>query len=340
MHPQERKLRSRFRGALLGCAVGDALGFPHQDYSRSFMRSLPGPLTAAFPKHSSGFYPLGQYSDDTQEACAVAEAIIESGGVDGQIVAEHMIPLWRDQLIVDRSLAGTEAMQRIVKGETTWEHSGLPLGRIENCSIPRVIAVGLWEHAHLEDLGDSAEKVTAITHRDPRPIAASAAYAAALAYAVVSDDLILGTFIDQVSRAAGRFSGDLAEAILDFPRILSQTEYRAHEIICRVAEGGPEGRTPGFDEGVTDNAIMTILAVIYDFLKNPFDFEKAVESALRAGGDVDTVAALTGALSGSLLGQEAIPEHLATGVLDSAVIEDRADRLLNRWLECKGPKDE
>jgi hypothetical protein len=50
------------------------------------MRSLPGPLTAGFSKHSSGFYPLGQYSDDTQEACAVAEAIIESGGVDGQIV--------------------------------------------------------------------------------------------------------------------------------------------------------------------------------------------------------------------------------------------------------------
>jgi ADP-ribosylglycohydrolase len=89
MLAHERSLQSRFRGAILGSAVGDALGFPYQDYSRSFMRSLLGSLTAGFSRHHSGFYPLGQYTDDTQMALAVGEAIIEAGGVSGQSMAEH-----------------------------------------------------------------------------------------------------------------------------------------------------------------------------------------------------------------------------------------------------------
>jgi len=339
MHPHERKLQSRFRGALLGCAVGDALGFPYQDYSRSFMRSLLGPLTAGFTRHPSGFYPPGQYTDDTQMAQAVLEAILEAGAVEGQSIAEHLIPLWRDQLVVDRSAACTEAMERLVSGETVWKHSGLPLGRVENGPLPRALPMGLWDHAHPEELPGHVETAVVITHRDPRAIAAAAAIAAALAHNVVSDDLILGSFLDQAARAAGRFYGELAAEILDFPRLLSQSEYRTFEMVGAFAAGALGDRSPTFDEGVTENALHTALAALYYFLKNPFDFEKAVEPSLRAGGDVDTVAALVGALSGGLLGADAIPASLASSVLDGPGIVERADRLRVRWVERRKPAD-
>jgi len=339
MLAHERKLQSRFRGALLGCAVGDALGFPYQDYSRSFMRSLLDSLTAEFSRHQSGFYPLGQYTDDTQMAQAVGEAIIEAGGVSGQAIAEHLIPLWRDQLVVDRSASCTEAMERIVRGEVGWQQSGLPIGRVESGPLPRVLPVALWDHAHPERMAADVEAVVVITHRDPRAIAAAAAIGAAIAHNVTSNDLILGGFLDHVSQAAGRFYGDLAEAILDFPRLLSQTEYRAFEIIGAFAASASGERPPGFDEGVAENALHAVLAVLYYFLKNPFDFEKAVESSLRAGGDVDTASALLGALSGALLGVEAIPAPLASTVLDAAAIRDLADRLFARWRDRHGPTD-
>jgi len=299
------------------------------------MHSLLDPVTGGFTRHRSGFFPLGQYTDDTQEATAVASSIIEAGCISGQMVAEHLIPLWRDQLVVDRSPSGTEAMDRLVKGEVTWSQSGLPLGRVENCPLPRAIPVGLWDHAHLEALPGDVEITTMITHRDPRAIAAAAALAAALAHNIVADDLILGLFLDQVAEAVGSFYGALAEEILDFPRILSQTEYRAFEIFGEFSAGALGEHPFTFDEGVTENALHTTLAVLYFFLKNPFDYEKAVESALRAGGDVDTTAALTGALCGGLVGAEAIPQHLGGSVLDHSSILDRADQLAARWLECR-----
>ncbi len=336
---QERKLQAKFRGALLGSAVGDALGFPYQDYSRSFMRSLLGPLLGGYARHPSGFYPLGQYTDDTQTAQAVVEAIIEKGGVDGETVAEHLIPLWRDQLVVDRSAACTEAMESLLRGKKTWQESGLALGRIESGPLPRAIGVGLWDHAHPEDLPRDIETTTVITHRDPRVAGAAAAIGAALAHNLTAEDLILGRLLDQVATAAGRFDGELAGAILDFPRILSQSEFRASEWFAGFASAAVGERPYSFDEGATENALHTVLVVFYHFLKNPFDYEKAVEGSLRTGGDVDTVAALTGALSGGLLGAAAIPEPLAGSVLDAAAIADRADRLLSRWIERRGPEE-
>ncbi|MGA1489839.1 MAG: hypothetical protein ACO4B3_12650, partial [Planctomycetota bacterium] len=41
-------LRPKFRGALLGAAVGDALGFPFEGSSRSFMAALGPDALRAF----------------------------------------------------------------------------------------------------------------------------------------------------------------------------------------------------------------------------------------------------------------------------------------------------
>lgn len=55
-----------------------------------------------------------------------------------------------------------------------------------------------------------------------------------------------------------------------------------------------------------------------------------VERALRAGGDVDTVAAIAGAISGAHNGLGAIPDDLVAGVKDSAEILDLGSRLFAR----------
>ena len=337
MHAQERKLRSRFRGALLGGAVGDALGFPYKDNSRPFLRSLSGRLTAAFTRHSSSFYPLGQVTEDTQTSEAVAEAIVEAGGVDGQAVADRLIPLWRDLLVVGGSRACGEAMDRLVRGRSTWEDAGHPVGRVEDCSLARAIPVGLWDHAHPDSLAEDVETAVSITHRDPRSLASAAAIAAAIGHNLCAEDLVLGVFLDRVASAAGRFSGDLAEAVLDFPRILSQSEGRATEIISRLAARAQGVDPIPPDEGVPESALPMTLAAIYYFLRGPFEIEKSVEGALRAGGDVPTLASLVGAMVGSLGGEEAVPEPLTSSVLGGAATADLADRLFARWMERRGP---
>jgi len=48
---------------------------------------------------------------------------------------------------------------------------------------------------------------------------------------------------------------------------------------------------------------------IYCYLANAVSFEKAVEAAIFVGGDTDTIASMTGAISGAALGESSIPER-------------------------------
>jgi ADP-ribosylglycohydrolase len=61
-------------------------------------------------------------------------------------------------------------------------------------------------------------------------------------------------------------------------------------------------------------------------------FKDAVEMAVRAGGDTDTVAAITGALAGTYYGKEQTEPYLAQ--LEEAELLQHLDHLL--WLE--GPE--
>ena len=84
-------------------------------------------------------------------------------------------------------------------------------------------------------------------------------------------------------------------------------------------------RAAGF--GIPAMAEPTVLASLYAFLKSPGDYVATVDCALRVGGDVDTVAAIAGAISGAHNGVGAIPGTLVRGVKDSAEILDLGARL-------------
>ncbi|AJT68226.1 hypothetical protein T261_6616 [Streptomyces lydicus] len=75
MHRDERAL-----GAVLGSAVGDALGAP-------FEFGAPGAYTARFrvgigAPHAGGGWDLGEATDDTQMAVLTARSLLERGGLD------------------------------------------------------------------------------------------------------------------------------------------------------------------------------------------------------------------------------------------------------------------
>ncbi len=70
----QHALAQRLTGALLGTAVGDALGLPFEGMSRRRVRATlgEGPLSHRF------YFGRGMVSDDTEHACMVARALIES----------------------------------------------------------------------------------------------------------------------------------------------------------------------------------------------------------------------------------------------------------------------
>jgi ADP-ribosylglycohydrolase len=329
MPSTELNLRSRFRGAVLGAAVADALAFPYQHYSRAFLRSLAQPLTADFAGHASLFYPRGQYTDETQSLLAAIHSIVESGGVSPEALAGRLITLWRDQLLIDPEPTTTRALEALAKGRADLAEAGLEPGSAEAHPAARAVAIGLWDHADPERLCADAAASTRLTHRDPRCAASAAAVAAAVACNIESDEILLGRFLDRTAGAAARFDAALAEAILDFPRVLSLSEDRA---LRRFESLRPDDHHPPSAEGLGSYCLPVTLAALYYFLKSPYGYEGAVERCLRAGGDMGTAAFLAGAMSGALLGEAGIPERLAADLFNAREIGAAAAEIAaRRW---------
>jgi ADP-ribosylglycohydrolase len=330
MENHDLNLLSRFRGAILGGAVADALALPYQHYSRAFLRSLATPIAGQFGTHHSGFYPLGQYTDETQTMLCVLASILEAGEVSEEAMASRLASLGRDQLLVEPESSIAEALNRLQEGSSGWQKAGLEPGRAEAAPAARVLPVALWDHEDFDVLCKDAEACARITHKDPRSIASALAVAGAIASNVQTEELVLGNFLDRVSDAAGRFDSALKEAVLDFPRVLSLSEQRA---LRHFESLSPDDRYPATDEGLSGYSIPTVSVALYYFLKSPYSYEKTVESCLRLGGQIDTPAFLAGAISGALLGENGIPAKLTEELLNAGDIALRADQLYSAWLK-------
>ncbi|MFP5488004.1 MAG: ADP-ribosylglycohydrolase family protein, partial [Acidimicrobiia bacterium] len=80
-------------GAVLGSAVGDALGAPFEfgpagQYSARFPEPVLGGIGEMIGGGSFGWAP-GEFTDDTQMAVVQAESIVANGGVDGADLFER-----------------------------------------------------------------------------------------------------------------------------------------------------------------------------------------------------------------------------------------------------------
>lgn len=298
-------LKPRFRGALLGGAIGDALGFPYEGSSRSYMQALGDKLVEGYEKHRSGYFPAGQFSDDTQMTLATVEAIVAAEDVDGAAIAAAFVPLWRENRVVGREDDCTEAIQRLMDGTRDWSTAGE--GGDGNGAAMRAAPIGLWDYDRQDLIVNHVRICGGITHKHSRALAGAAAVAAAVAYNVTHREIILGDFLDAVGAAAGAFDDEFARCIQDVPRLLSIDRGQARD---QISVMGREDDPPDVREGIPATPIPTVLMAITSFLRSPSDYLPTVHRCLLAGGDADTCASIAGSLSGAMIGAEGLPEHL------------------------------
>ncbi|MCZ6794986.1 MAG: ADP-ribosylglycohydrolase family protein [Planctomycetota bacterium] len=322
---------SRFLATLPGCAVADAVSFPYKEYSRTYLRSLARPVTSEYARHPAGQHPPGQYTERTQATLAVATSILEAGGVEAETAAEHLIPLWRDVLVIDADPSSTKAMTRLVEGVTDWRSSGHGEGVATAAPLTRAVPVGLWDATEPERIPQDAARVLRLTHNDSRVLGAGAGLAAAIGYNLRSEELVLGVLLDSISEAAGVFHEELAEAVHELPRILSQTDVRAWEMIDDLL---PDDRHPPREDGLGTYVVPVFLLSLYHFLKSPGDYERAVNSSIKLGGEPGSVVSLTGALVASHQGGDGLPEGLLADLINVREIDRLAHDLLHARMRA------
>ncbi len=304
MEPLE--LRNRCMGAVMGFAIGDALGMPAQFLTTNQIRRYYGsPITCFLPAHAghaSDFLPKGSYTDDTQLMLATAESIIEFREVQPAQQAEALLS-WYVNSIPHRTpmRANIKACKHLSAGKS-WTRSGV----FSNCcgAAVRMPPVGMALYGKPDLLTQAALETAHITHTEPRALAGAAAVACLTARLVRATDRCLPG--DQVLEAADR----VAPIDKDMAAMIRWVTQIAH---LEPAEAL-------FEIGTGADALEGIPAAIYCFLKYPRDYTRAVLAAVNGGDAADTIASLTGAFVGALNGIDGIPGHWQKNVENADIL--------------------
>lgn len=285
-------------GCLLGCAVGDAIGLPYEGISRERVKRW-----VHFPLRHALLFGRGMLSDDTDHNIFVAQALIRSGG---DVAAFRRCLAWRLRLwlLCFPAGIGMATLKSIVLLWLAFSRSGI--FSAGNGPSMRSAIIGAAFSADAIARRSHVEASTDLTHIDPK------ALAGALAVAEIAARLAAGSW-------AQRPSPQELAAVLR--AVSSQPDWLAAvsliEVLCATC--APLESTPeefGSRNGVSGYALHTVPFAIIAWHRHFGDYRATIEAIVRAGGDVDTVAAIAGALAGITVGRSGIPLDWIEGVID------------------------
>lgn len=303
----------RFSGCLIGQCVGDAVGFMVEGY--------PGDVCATYA-HSvivreqydlyfRGAFRLGQYSDDSQLARALMQSLVECRGFDPADYAARLAHLFSAGEIVGGGRATAAAAERLAAG-VPWNEAGVPAPNAGNGSAMRAAPIGLFFYDDPEGLVRAAVDQGRCTHADPRCSAGAVAIAAAVAQALTDRTIKTETFTARLAELAGPVEATVGEALAALPSAL---ELAPPEALPRLLDLSRPDVRDG-EDGVSPFVTVSVLWSLYAFLRSPRDYRQALVTAISVGGDVDTTAAMTGAIAGARLGLGAVPRNLVNRLTD------------------------
>jgi ADP-ribosylglycohydrolase len=269
-------------------------------------------------------YPRGQYTDDTQLTLATVESIVRRRDLVPADIARSIASLWKNQSVVGPGGACTFAANAFLNTRD-WTKCGAPVGQAGNGTAMRTAALGLYFLRDPERLPAAVADVSRITHQDPRSVAGGIAIAKAAQLLASLNAFDEGSFCRSIAEVIQPYEGAFADLIGGLPLRLEEERETAFEAIAWAGSSKPEFSQPV----ITPFVIPTVLAALWAVLRHPTSWTGAVCEAILLGGDVDTLGAIVGALAGVRLGASSIPDHLASGVLESG----RIQRLASQYYE-------
>lgn len=287
-------LSDHFAGSMLGLAIGDAFGayFEGQDSDLLAKRFSTARHLIDNPPIMPWFY-----TDDTQMAIGVAQALLQ----DGAIIEETLCRAFVDNYVPSRGYGrgARLILEAMENGEDYrhWTNELFPGGSFGNGAAMRVAPIGLYYFDDVERAWEAARQQSLPTHVHPLGIEGAQLLAAAVAWVVAERSAKQ----QRDSQRDGPFPRELFfQDLLTHPvdDVYRQLLRRAAQIQC-VSELSELGNGIAAQESV-----VTAIAC---FSLWPDDFQELVAHAVLLGGDTDTIAAMAGALAGARLGLAGLP---------------------------------
>lgn len=318
----------KFRGCLIGGAIGDALGYAVEFKKIWNITEEYGPNGIT---RYDLFHGVARISDDTQMTLFTAVGLLfgmtrgKLRGIGGNdcgfihnayldwlvtqekaygSVPQHARVSWLlncPELFASRA-PGNTCLSALESGKIGTVEK--PINDSKGCGgVMRVAPIGLYfvdhPHASQQKIDRIGADAAAITHGHELgyiPAAALVHIITKLASGQCGD--VLSAVEDALNAMPALFPD--ARYMEDFLAImkkaiaLSQQEISDLDAICQLGEGWV--------------AEETLAIAVYCALKHSQDFEKAIIAAVNHNGDSDSTGAVTGNILGAFLGYEALPD--------------------------------
>ncbi len=277
-------MRSKFRGTLIGSAVGDALGAPVEGCTADEISIFQNDIVE------------GRYTDDTELMIGVAESLIDKRGFDGADMAHKFLRnyhAWR------RYGPGTRAVLELLREGVSWEKASTMIfggnGSYGNGAAMRIAPIGLFYCDDIDTLWEIAYRASHITHSHVLGKEGAAIMACSIA-------LALRGYRDR-------------EKMLNYLTARTREDIYRDKLIKIEQLLDADKQTVIEELGNRETAFESVITAIYSFIR--FDnFKDSVSYAIGLGGDTDTIGAMTGAICGAYYGLEAIPAEWVDALED------------------------
>jgi ADP-ribosyl-[dinitrogen reductase] hydrolase len=300
---------SRYRGALMGLAAGDALGTTLEFRS-------PGTFQPIDDMVGGGPFRLqaGQWTDDTSMALCLAESLIAHRGFDAADQMARYVRWWREGYLssngtcFDIGNATRDALASFLKTGNPLSGSADPR-TAGNGSLMRLAPVAMAYGAHPEQAILHAAESSRTTHGAREAVDACRYFAGLL-----------------VGALAGTDKAELLGEMYCPVRDLWAREPLAPRIAA-IAEGSFKVKTPPQIRG-TGYVVDCLEATLWAF-HTTTDFGSGALMAVNLGEDADTTGAVFGQLAGAYYGVAGIPASWREKIAMGSQIEGCADRLMD-----------
>lgn len=272
----------RYEGAMLGVAIGDALGAPLEFMSASSIQRKHGTVRKMLGGGWLNVEP-GEVTDDTQMTLAVAEGIIESPDSPELAVGRNFLLWYRTN---PKDIGGT------------CRAALAPMNGRDDAEI-----IDWMRNAEAVDTQMGG--MTAGNGALMRTVYPALYYGSAHRAANIAGSIGKMTHWDQDSRDAVRVYVLALHAIANS----DMTEQEARDWLGKRRDLGGCMR-PIFEKAVcpkpTGYSLDSLVCAVSSILETD-SFEEALVCAVNLGGDADTIGAIAGGLAGAVYGASEIP---------------------------------
>jgi ADP-ribosylglycohydrolase len=295
-----KTLAEFIQDAFIGFAAGDALGVPVEFETREWLKENPVQGMLGNMRYNQ---PPGTWSDDSSMVFCTAESLCR--GYDLEDIALQF-SRWKNERfwtprgrVFDIGIQTNKAIERIDR----FLEMGLRIKPIPeqgvnekengNGSLMRILPFAFFlKDKPVEEVYSVIREVSALTHAHARAVTGCFIYTRFIMSLLEGQDknrayMTLRNFVSDFCR----YNNSSCE-YEHYSRILSQNIADSPESVIRSSA----------------YVVHTLESVFWCVMRND-NFKETVLQAVNLGEDADTVAALTGGLSGIIYGNDQIPKE-------------------------------